>query len=69
MSLPDAVAKLRYWYHSNMLDVNNALNQLHIISDERADDNNRKHCMTIFTGILPRLGYDVSSIFKDNESE
>lgn len=55
MDLPKLVAKLRLQYHANLLDVNNVLNQLHIISDEKAEESNRQHTMVIFNDILPRI--------------
>ena len=57
MDIPKIVAKLRFMYHSNLLDVNNVLNQLGIMSDETANRNNKRHCMIIMNDILYRL-YD-----------
>lgn len=68
MDMPKIVAKMRFVYHSNMLDVVNVLNQLHIISDDKAEMKNKNHFMTIVTDILPRLGYDVESLLKEEES-
>lgn len=59
MNLPKIVAKMRLRYHANMIDVVNVGNQLGIISDEKAEEMNKNHAMTIFTDILPRLGIDV----------
>lgn len=55
MNIPKLVAKVRLIYHANMLDVNNVLNQLHIISDQQAEQSNKNHTMTIVTDILPRI--------------
>ena len=55
MNIPKLVAKARLMYHANMLDVNNVLNQLHIISDQQAERSNKDHTMAIVTDILPRI--------------
>lgn len=59
MNIVTLVTNIRKEYHLNMLDVNNVLNQMHIISDDKANENNKKHVMTLFTDIYPRLGLDV----------
>ena len=59
MNLPKIVAKMRLHYHANLIDVVNVGNQLGIISDEKAEEMNKHHVMTIFTDIFPRLGIDV----------
>ena len=55
-SLEKVVAKMRLYYHANMLDVNNALNRLHLMSNERNAKSNMKHIMILINDILPRLG-------------
>lgn len=64
MDIPKIVAKARLKYHLEAVDVNNVLNQLGIRSDEKAEEKGKYHTMTIFTDILPRLGYDMSSLKK-----
>lgn len=64
MSIATFVTKMRLKYHVNAADLNNALNQMHIISDEKAEARNEKHVMTIVNDILPRLGKDVDSVFR-----
>lgn len=64
MSMATFVTAMRFKYHANATDINNALNQLHIISDEKAEERNKKHVMTIVNDILPRMGYDVEEYFK-----
>ena len=32
--------------------------------DEKAEERNKKHVMTIVNDILPRMGYDVEEYFK-----
>ncbi len=66
MNIPKIVAKMRFCYHANLLDVNNVLNQLHLLSDEKAERNNKKHTMTIVMDILPQLGYDISKLFEED---
>ena len=67
-SLPELVTELRFKYHTNMLDVVNVANQLHILSDEKAERMNRNHCMTIFEDLLPRMtGLSVEQILEEAE--
>lgn len=67
-SLPEKVAIMRFKYHANMLDVVNVLNQLHILSDERAEKMNKNHTMTIVTDLLPRItGKTVDEILETKE--
>ena len=69
MDITERVARMRFVYHSNMVSVVNVLNQLNIIPDDKAEELNKHHAMTIFTDILPRLGCDVEKIFGKKESE
>ena len=64
------VAKIRNWYNINTIDVVNALNQMHILSDERAEELNRKKMMTLIEDIWPRIfGKDkIDSLFENEES-
>ncbi len=68
MDLPRKVAKMRYNYHLAMIDINNVMNHLHLINDEKADEKAKLHAMTIFNDILPRLGKDVKKYSKKTES-
>lgn len=64
MNIPVAIARIRLKYHMNMLDVYNSLNQLHLVSDEKADNANRDHfkkCIDCFT----RLGFKLPKEFND----
>ena len=56
MDISITVTKVRFWYHANLLSINNALNQMHILSNKKAEQNNKKHAMIIFNDIFPRLG-------------
>lgn len=69
MDITKTVAKMRFKYHTNMLDVNNVLNQLGLRKDEKAEACAKKHMMTIFTDCLPRMGYDVEGYFKKQKEE
>ena len=64
MDIIKAVAKLRLVYHLNMLDFCNVANQLHLLSDEKADLKNKHHfkeCLDCYD----RLGYELPKIFID----
>ena len=62
------VAKLRFEFHSSMLDVINVANQLHILSDNKAEMKAKYHCMECFDA-LERLGYPVSDKLNGKEEE
>lgn len=68
MNVVKTVAKLRLWYHSNMLDVVNVANQLKLLSDKRADNSNRHHFMEC-VDCFERLGYDTSKVFGTTEEK
>lgn len=55
MGLAENVAKARLAYHANMVDLVNVGNQLGLIKDEKAEDMNRKHVMTLIEDVLPRI--------------
>lgn len=64
-SLEKIVAKARLYYHANRIDINNTLNQLHLMSDEKNEESNRRHCMILATDVWPRLGVDILKFTKD----
>lgn len=69
MDMSTRIAKIRLNYHANMVSMNNVLNQLNIISDERAEERNKNHVIIIIlTDIYPRLGKDAGKIFENFES-
>ena len=68
MDITKVVAKMRFHYHANMLDVNNVLNQLGLRNDDKAEAIGKKHTMTILTDCLPRMGYDMEKVFGKEES-
>ena len=69
MGINETIAKIRFKYHANMLDINGVLNQLHLMSDDKCEESNKRHCMTIFNDIFPRMGLDVSSLMKKETEE
>ena len=64
MSIPVAIARIRLKYHLNMLDVYDSLNQLHLVSDEMADNANRDHFKKC-VDCLTRLGFKMPKEFID----
>lgn len=68
MDLPKAVARIRLNYHLTMLDLVNAGNQLHFISNEKADNANKNHlknCIDCYR----RLGIRMPRAFTDFSKE
>lgn len=63
MDITKKVAKCRFMYHVNMLDVCNILNQLGILKDEKAEEVMKNHTMQSFD-CLERLGYDLSKLYE-----
>ena len=64
MSLPTMIAKIRLKYHLNALDLYNSLNQLHLVSDEKAEEANKMHlkkCVDCYS----RLGIFLPKAFSD----
>lgn len=45
MDITKKVAKLRFGYHTNMLDVCNVLNQVGILKDNKAEEVMKNHTM------------------------
>lgn len=64
MDITKKVAKMRFIYHTNMLDICNVLNQLGILKDEKAEMVMRDHCMNSLD-CLERMGYDKKSYFAE----
>ena len=58
MSMANKVTKLRLGYHLNMIDICNAANQLHLLSDKKADRRNEAHLKKCFD-CYERLGYKL----------
>lgn len=68
MSLPNVVARLRLVYHLNMLDVVNALSQVGVMSDDKANNANKNHLKQI-VDCYERLGYKLPDPFIDFKNE
>lgn len=65
MDITKVVAKARFTYHTNMLDVCNVLNQLGILKGDKAEEVMKNHTMQAFD-CLERLGYDLSSLKEES---
>ena len=63
MDITKKVAKMRFIYHTNMLDVCNIMNQLGILKDDKAELVMKNHVMQSFD-CLQRLGYDVKGFLE-----
>jgi hypothetical protein len=64
MDIAKIVARIRLVYHSNMLSVVNAANQMHLLSDDNADMKNINHLKECFD-CLERLDYKLPKECKD----
>lgn len=58
MDITKVVAKMRFKYHTNMLDVCNVANQIGLLKDTKAEEKMKNHAMQSLD-CLERLGYDV----------
>lgn len=68
MDIVRTIAKLRLGYHLNMIDFCNAANQIHLLSNEKADQRNKNHlkeCIDCYE----RLGYTMPKEFVDFKEE
>lgn len=63
MDITKSVAKMRFRYHANMLDVYNVLNQFGIVKNEKANSVMKGHFMKALD-CLERMGYDLSMFTK-----
>lgn len=63
MDLAKKVAMMRFKFHANMTSIVNAANQLHILTDDKANEMNKHHVMECLDA-LERLGYDLSNLKK-----
>ena len=68
MDITKVVAKARLHYHLNMVDICNVANQLHLMSDEKAERANRDHTKKIFDCYM-RLGVEFPDFIKDFVNE
>ena len=68
MNLVRTIAALRLGYHLNMIDFCNVANQLHLLSNEKANQKNKNHlkeCIDCYE----RLGYVIPKEFVDFKEE
>ena len=68
MNVPETVAKIRLKYHLNALDLYNSLNQLHLVSDEKANNANKNHLKNCIE-CYERLGVKMPKVFVDFAKE
>lgn len=68
MDITKVVAKARLHYHLNMIDICNVTNQLHLMSDDKADRANRDHLKNVFD-CYSRLGVVLPGFVKDFVNE
>lgn len=61
MDITKVVAKMRFKYHTNMLNVCNVANQIGLLKDEKAELKMKNHVMQS-VDCLERLGYNVRKI-------
>ena len=67
MDLAKTLAKLRYQYHLNAIELINAGNQLGLIKDDKAEKANKKHVMAIMNDIVPLIfGEEAVNILFDD---
>ena len=64
MSLSLIVANIRLKYHLNMIELVNSANQLHLISDDKADNANKLHLKNCID-CYDRMGYVLPKAFMD----
>lgn len=67
MDITKKVAKLRFVYHTNMLDICNVLNQFGILTDEKAEAVMKDHCMKSFD-CMERMDFDVKGYFEKHQT-
>lgn len=68
MDITKKVARLRLGYHLNMIDVVNVANQLHLMSNNKADLANKNHLKALID-CYDRLGYMMPKEFIDFSRE
>ena len=68
MNVPETIAKIRLKYHLSMIDLVNAGNQLHFISDEKANNANKNHLKNCID-CYERLGVKMPKVFMDFAKE
>ena len=66
MNIPKTVAKIRFKYHANMLDICNVANQLGILKDDKAEVVMKNHTMQCVDCMRRMYGdKKVDDLFKE----
>lgn len=68
MDITKSVAKMRFKYHANMLNVCNVLNRFGIVKNEKANSVMKGHFMKALD-CLDQMGYDVGSMIEKIEKK
>ena len=66
MSIVTKVAKMRLFFHANMLDVCNVANQLGILKDEKSEEIMKGHTMKCFDA-MEHMGLDVKKFIESKD--
>lgn len=64
MDITKKVARIRFIYHTNMLDVCNILNQLGVLKDDKAELLMKNHTMQSFDCLSRITGYSIEKILE-----
>lgn len=68
MDITKVVAKARLEYHLNMIDICNVANQLHLLSNDKADRANENHLKKVLD-CYERLGVQLPRFMVDFKNE
>lgn len=68
MDITKKVAKLRFGYHANMLDVCNVLNQVGILKDDKAEEVMKDHTMKCMDCLARMHNTTVEELVKEKKS-
>jgi hypothetical protein len=60
------VAKMRLFFHTNMLDVRNVANQLGILKDDKAEELMKGHTMECFDA-MEHMGLNVKKFLDSKD--
>lgn len=64
MSMVTKVAKMRLFFHANMLDICNVANQLGILKDDKAEEVMKGHTMKCFDA-MEHMGLNVKKYLEE----
>lgn len=68
MSMVTKVAKMRFFFHANMLDICNVANQLGILKDDKAEEVMKGHTMKCFDA-MEHMGLNVKKYLEESGRE